>query len=104
ENRRMRSVQDARGNLTTLGYATMDDQTVRLSSVARPPVGGTSARFTYAYDVTTGLLASFLDQNGNRTTLLWDDNGSRRAIIDPFGNRTTSLYNSSGQVRVGIDP
>jgi YD repeat-containing protein len=38
-----------------------------------------------------------IDRRGNRTTLVWDANGQRTAVVNALGQRPSTVYDSAGR-------
>jgi RHS repeat-associated protein len=59
---------------------------------------------TFAYDQSTGLLASITDKNQQLTLIRRDSNGVAQVIEAPFGQRTSIQIDGSGDVATITDP
>jgi YD repeat-containing protein len=67
-----------------------------------------SGIFTYTYNYNYGAnfvqLTGLTNQKGDRTTLVWDSDGFRTAVINAQLLRTSYSYNNSGQITAVTDP
>jgi YD repeat-containing protein len=88
--------QRARRELT---YTTLPNGTQRLAGIARPEDGA----FAFSYD-GNDRVKRFTPPDSGPTSLVWDAENNRTAVIDALGHRHTTLYNASGQVSGTIDP
>jgi RHS repeat-associated protein len=91
------NVTDARGVETVFDYDEMPNGSYL-------PVAVITAAGTYEIDYdSNGRISRVVDELGNISTLVWDGNGNRLAVIDPYGVRTSYLYNANGQPMAVID-
>lgn len=100
------TVQDPRGNTTTLNY---DAPTGNLLNVQRPVVGGFTPQVSYTYS-GRGQVLTTTDETGIVTQFNYDVTTEKlTSVVVDFGvgrlNLTTSLgYNSQGDVNSVTDP
>ncbi len=98
---RLTRSQDALG-VTTFTYDELSDfsDVLAIKSVRNPASG----IFTYIYNNGDNQIGGLINQKGDRTTLVWDADGFRTAVINAQQLRTSYTYNSVGQVSAVIDP
>ncbi|AMV40969.1 putative deoxyribonuclease RhsA (plasmid) [Planctomyces sp. SH-PL62] len=90
-------VTDGRGVRTTFGYVETSTGVYQSSSVQT--AAGT---YQLAYGAE-GRLRRVIDERGNVSTLMWDSQGNRTAVIDPYGVRTSYAYDAHGRPAAVID-
>src|SRR5262249_12909828 len=99
ENKRLKTYIDPNNHRTTFSYAALPNRTASLQSIT--DAGG--GRFSFLYD-PANRVNGIINQLGASSTLQWDGNGNRTALIDAYNNRTTSLHNARGQFQTKINP
>ena len=80
---------DAANNTTTLTY---DGTGAYLRNVDKPTIAGTSHVDQYFYDLS-GVLNTYIDENNQPTTYLYDVLGRVTSVTNPDGGQTTLNYN-----------
>ena len=100
DNERLTVAADA-GGTTTFTYATLSTfSNVQAIASVRNQASGI---FTYVYDANDRI-SDLINQKGDRTTLVWDADGFRTAVINAKLLRTSYSYNNNAQITAVIDP
>ena len=98
---RLSQVIDARRVRFTYAYQSFSTGVYSVSEVRKPgyTFNYTSGKWQYAfaYD-SNNRVRGMVDELGNRSTLVWDANGNRIAVVDPYLRRTSFAYDSMGRL------
>lgn len=100
--------KNALGKTVTFSYSSMTDLSRRLSAIEWP-IG--TATYNYG-DLDNARLSTFVDQNGNVTTLQWDELNGRADLypgavvnlVNADSRVYTYTYTGSGQLATITDP
>ena len=84
---------DANGNTTTITY---DSSGLFPSQIQSPTTSGITHIDKFSYDFNTGLLNSHTDQNGNKTSYLYDAMRRGTRANYPDGGQITNCFTDAG--------